>query len=68
MPWLSTMTTNAGILLAGGLLAACVGFSTLLIVHVPIVVDRRDDGRLASNVQHQFEATSMGRDDGLAPA
>src|SRR3984885_7383532 len=38
MPWLSTMTTNAGILLAAGLLILCVGFTTFLIIHLPIVV------------------------------
>src|ERR1700734_3697651 len=38
MPWLSTMTTNAGMLLVAGLLILCVGFTTFLIVHLPVLM------------------------------
>jgi acyl-lipid omega-6 desaturase (Delta-12 desaturase) len=57
-PWLSTMTTNAGILLAAGLLILCVGFTTFLIVHLPIVVLAATMGVWVFYVQHQFEATT----------
>ena len=58
MPWLSTMSTNAGILLAAGLLIVCVGFTTLIIVHLPIVVLAATMGVWLFYVQHQFEATT----------
>ena len=58
MPWLSTMSTNAGILLAAGVLILCVGFTTLLIVHLPIVVLAATMGVWLFYVQHQFEATT----------
>jgi omega-6 fatty acid desaturase (delta-12 desaturase) len=58
MPWFSTMSTNAGILLAAGVLILCVGFTTLLIVHLPIVVLAATMGVWLFYVQHQFEATT----------
>jgi acyl-lipid omega-6 desaturase (Delta-12 desaturase) len=58
MPWLSTMTTNAGILLAAGLLILCVGFTTLLIVHLPIIMLAATMGVWLFYVQHQFEGTT----------
>ncbi len=58
MPWLSTMSTNAGILLAAVILIVCVGFTTLLIVHLPIVVLAATMGVWLFYVQHQFEATT----------
>jgi omega-6 fatty acid desaturase (delta-12 desaturase) len=57
-PWLSTMTTNAGILLAAGLLIQFVGFTTFLIVHMSIVVLAATMGVWVFYVQHQFEATT----------
>ncbi len=63
MPWVSTMTTNAGIALAAGLLILCVGFTTFVIVHVPIVVLAATMGVWLFYVQHQFEATTW---DGAA--
>ena len=68
MPWLSTMTTNAGILLAAGLLILGVGFATFLIVHLPIVVLAATMGVWLFYVQHQFEATTWDADGGLEPA
>jgi omega-6 fatty acid desaturase (delta-12 desaturase) len=58
MPWVSTMTTNAGIALAAGLLILCMGFTTFVIVHVPIVVLAATMGVWLFYVQHQFEATT----------
>ncbi len=57
-PWLSTMSTNAGILLAAGLVIATLGFTTLLVVHLPIVVLAATMGVWLFYVQHQFEATT----------
>ncbi len=57
-PWLSTMTTNAGILLAAGLLILGMGFTTFLIVHLPIVVLAATMGVWLFYVQHQFEETT----------
>ncbi len=68
MPWISTMTTNAGIALAAGLLILCMGFTTFVIVHVPIVVLGRDDGRLAVLRAASIRGDDMGRGDGLEPA
>ena len=58
MPWVSTMTTNAGIALAAASLILCVGFTTFVIVHVPIVVLAATMGVWLFYVQHQFEATT----------
>jgi acyl-lipid omega-6 desaturase (Delta-12 desaturase) len=58
MPWVSTMTTNAGIAVAAGLLILCMGFTTFVIVHVPIVVLAATMGVWLFYVQHQFEATT----------
>jgi acyl-lipid omega-6 desaturase (Delta-12 desaturase) len=58
MPWVSTMTTNAGILLAAGLLILGAGFTTFVIVHLPIVVLAATMGVWLFYVQHQFEGTT----------
>ena len=52
------MTTNAGIAVAAALLILCVGFTTFVIVHVPIVVLAATMGVWLFYVQHQFEATT----------
>ena len=57
-PWISTMTTNAGILLAAGLLISSLGMTALLFVHLPIVVLAATMGVWVFYVQHQFEATT----------
>jgi omega-6 fatty acid desaturase (delta-12 desaturase) len=61
MPWLSTMSTNAGILLAAGLLIWAVGLAPVLIVHLPIVVIGATAGVWLFYVQHQFEGTTWER-------
>jgi omega-6 fatty acid desaturase (delta-12 desaturase) len=58
MPWLSTMTTNAAILLAAVPLMLSAGFTALLIVHLPIVVLAATMGVWLFYVQHQFETTT----------
>jgi acyl-lipid omega-6 desaturase (Delta-12 desaturase) len=57
MPWVSTMTTNAGILIAGGLLIWGAGLTPFLVVHLPIVLLGATAGVWLFYVQHQFEAT-----------
>ena len=58
MPWLSTMSTNAGILLAAGLLIWGAGLAPVLVVHLPIVVIGATAGVWLFYVQHQFEGTT----------
>ena len=68
MPWLSTMSTNAGLALAAGLLIWARG---------TIAGPRRPSadhligataGVWLFYVQHQFEGDGLGADGGLAPA
>ncbi len=61
MPWLSTMSTNAGILLAAGLLIWGAGLAPVLMVHLPIVVIGATGGVWLFYVQHQFEGTTWER-------
>jgi acyl-lipid omega-6 desaturase (Delta-12 desaturase) len=63
MPWLSTMTTNAGIALAGGLLILFVGLLPFVIVHLPIILFAATTGVWLFYVQHQFQTTTW---DGTA--
>ena len=58
MPWVSTMTTNAGILLAAGPLIWTVGLAPFLIVALPIIVIAATVGVWLFYVQHQFEGTT----------
>jgi acyl-lipid omega-6 desaturase (Delta-12 desaturase) len=58
MPWLSTMTTNAGIFIAAGLLIWAAGFAPFLIVQLPIVMLGATAGVWLFYVQHQFEGTT----------
>jgi acyl-lipid omega-6 desaturase (Delta-12 desaturase) len=58
MPWLSTMTTNAGILLAAALLIWVAGLAPFLSVHLPIVALGATAGVWLFYVQHQFEGTT----------
>ncbi len=61
MPWLSTMSTNAGILIAAGLLIWGVGLMPFLVVHLPIILIGATAGVWLFYVQHQFEATTWDR-------
>ena len=58
MPWLSTMTTNAGILVAAGLLIWGAGLAPFLVVHLPIIAIGAAAGVWLFYVQHQFEGTT----------
>lgn len=58
MPWLSTMSTNAAIALAAGLLIWGAGVAPFLLVHLPIVVIGATVGVWLFYVQHQFEGTT----------
>jgi omega-6 fatty acid desaturase (delta-12 desaturase) len=58
MPWLSTMTTNASILLAAALLIWVAGLAPFLSVHLPIVALGATAGVWLFYVQHQFEGTT----------
>ncbi len=57
-PWLSTMTTNAGILVASGLLIWGAGLAPFLIVHLPIFAIGGAVAVWFFYVQHQFEETT----------
>ena len=58
MPWVSTMTTNAGILLAAGILIWSVGLAAFLVVALPIIVFAATASVWLFYVQHQFERTT----------
>jgi omega-6 fatty acid desaturase (delta-12 desaturase) len=60
-PWLSTMATNAGIVLLAALLIWFVGLKAFLLVHVPIVLISASIGVWLFYVQHQFEETNWDR-------
>jgi omega-6 fatty acid desaturase (delta-12 desaturase) len=57
MPWLSTMGTNAGILVAAGLLIWAIGVVPFLLIHIPIILVGATAGVWLFYVQHQFEGT-----------
>src|SRR5579863_8845905 len=56
-PWVSTMTTNAGIFAAVALLIWAFGLLPFLVVHLPIVLLGASAGVWLFYVQHQFERT-----------
>jgi omega-6 fatty acid desaturase (delta-12 desaturase) len=58
MPWLSTMTTNAGILVAASLLIWGAGLTPFLVVLLPIIAIAASIGVWLFYVQHQFEGTT----------
>ena len=58
MPWLSTMSTNAGVAIAAGLLIWHAGLMPFLAVHLPIVLIAATAGVWLFYLQHQFEATT----------
>jgi omega-6 fatty acid desaturase (delta-12 desaturase) len=61
MPWISTMTTNGGILVAAGLLIWAAGLTPFLVVHLPVVAIAATAGVWLFYVQHQFEGTTWER-------
>jgi omega-6 fatty acid desaturase (delta-12 desaturase) len=56
-PWVSTMTTNAGIALVAGFMIWLVGLWPFLLVHLPILLIAASLGVWLFYVQHQFEDT-----------
>ena len=62
MPWISTMSTNAGAAVAAALLIWWAGLVPFLAVHLPIVVIAATAGVWLFYVQHQYETTSWDRD------
>jgi acyl-lipid omega-6 desaturase (Delta-12 desaturase) len=62
MPWLSTMLTNAGIILLIVVLAWAVGLGWLLLIQLPVVLVGASIGVWLFYVQHQFERTSWEHD------
>ncbi|MBI3702658.1 MAG: fatty acid desaturase [Rhizobiales bacterium] len=56
-PWLSTLGTNAAIVLIGGVLIWLVGIGAFTLVHLPIMLLAATMGVWLFYVQHQFEHT-----------
>ena len=65
MPWVSTMTTNAGILLAAGILIWSVGLAAFLVVALPIIVFAATAGVLAVLRAASVRANHVARSGGL---
>jgi omega-6 fatty acid desaturase (delta-12 desaturase) len=57
-PWVSTMATNAGILLLAGLMMWWVGIVPFLLVQVPITILAASIGVWLFYVQHQFDGAT----------
>ncbi|MCG6657457.1 fatty acid desaturase [Halomonas campisalis] len=57
MPWLSTMGTNAAIVVVVAAMMGLVGVGPFLLVHLPIMVLAASIGVWLFYVQHQFEDT-----------
>ncbi len=55
--WISTMGTNAAIILIAGIIAYTVGAGSFLLVHLPITLLAASMGVWLFYVQHQFEDT-----------
>jgi len=56
-PWLSTMGTNAGIVVLASALIWLMGWKLFLLVHLPITLVAASIGVWLFYIQHQFEAT-----------
>ncbi len=60
-PWISTMSTNAGIAVAVALLMWLVGPGVFVMIHGPVFMLSATIGVWLFYVQHQFEETSWSR-------
>ncbi|MGD9582514.1 MAG: fatty acid desaturase [Lysobacterales bacterium] len=60
--WRSVMTNNVLLLLVGGLIAYQIGWQTVLLVHLPIVLIAGAVGVWLFYCQHQFEGAYWRRD------
>lgn len=61
--WVSTMTTNAAIVVVATLLAWAVGPATFFMIQLPIVVLAATIGVWLFFIQHQFDRTHWSKDD-----
>ncbi len=62
-PWISTMTTNEGILAIAGLGMWLAGVQEFLIIQVPVTMLATSIGVWLFYVQHQFDETHWDHDD-----
>ncbi|MDX0601950.1 fatty acid desaturase [Sinorhizobium medicae] len=64
LPWISTMATNAAIVMLVALMVWTVGWGAFLLIHLPVVLLAGAAGVWLFYVQHQFEEThwSAGQD------
>ena len=61
MPWISTLTTNAGVALLYGLVIWGVGLKAFLLIQVPVIIIGASIGVWMFYVQHQFDETHWSR-------
>jgi len=61
MPWISTLSTNAGVIILYGLLIWGVGLKAFLLIQVPVVIIGASIGVWMFYVQHQFDETHWSR-------
>jgi acyl-lipid omega-6 desaturase (Delta-12 desaturase) len=61
-PWLSVMLTNVAIAVLIAAMTWLVGFSTFLLIHLPITLLASSIGVWLFYIQHQFENTTWERD------
>lgn len=62
-PWVSTITTNLGIILPIAVMVWLVGLGPFLMVQIPITLFAATAGVWLFYVQHQFEDTHWSKDD-----
>jgi omega-6 fatty acid desaturase (delta-12 desaturase) len=60
-PWLSTMATNAAIVVVAAVTIRVVGLGPFLLIHLPVTLIGASFGVWLFYVQHQFEHTSWSR-------
>jgi len=65
--WLSVLSNNLVLLVGGGLLGWAIGWQTVLLVHIPIVLIAGAMGVWLFYVQHNFENTYWSRTEGWDP-
>lgn len=65
-PWVSTMTSNAALVLIVGTLTRLIGFQTFLLVHLPIAWLAGSIGVWLFYIQHQFGKTKWEKQEDWA--
>lgn len=63
LPWVSTMATNAAIVVLAGVMAWLIGIGPFVAIHLPIVLLAGAAGVWLFYVQHQFETTHWAKGD-----